>query len=163
MGLKHCLLLTTYYVVYTLIWEDWTHTQTHTHTHTRTHTHAHARPCTHTQAHTREKEGLGPPTNVQRCRGSFALHNRDRAERERAAGILWMVNVGDNFPCLKYFIAVIPNRYFRKINTEVKDLSQDDWYVSVHIFKWVYANPGAFLVGIRRIPAYHVDYTTACN
>ena len=36
------------------------------------------------------------------------------------------VNVGDNFPCLEYFIAVIPNRYFRKINTEVKDLSQDD-------------------------------------
>ena len=36
-----------------------------------------------TDAHTREKEGLGPPTNVQRCRGSFALRNRDRAERER--------------------------------------------------------------------------------
>ena len=76
MGLKHCLLLTTYYVVYTLIREDWPHT------------HTHARPRTHTQAHTREKEGLGPPTNVQRCRGSFALRNRDRAERERAAGIL---------------------------------------------------------------------------
>ena len=57
-------------MVYTLIWEDWTHTHTHTH------------------AHTREKEGLGPPTNVQRCRGSFALRNRDRAERERAGGIL---------------------------------------------------------------------------
>ncbi len=27
-------------------------------------------------------------------------------------------------------------------------------------FKWVYGNPLAFLVGIRRIPAYHVDYTT---
>ena len=65
-------------MVYTLIWEDWTHT--HTHAHTRTPTHAHTR--------TREKEGLGPPTNVQRCRGSFALRNRDRAERERAAGIL---------------------------------------------------------------------------
>ena len=147
VGLKHCLLLTTYYVVYTLIWEDWTHT--HARAHARTHT------------HTREKEVLGPPTNVQRCSGSFALRNRDRAERERAGGILWMVNVGDNFTCLKYFIAVIPNRYLRKINTEVKDLSQDDWYVSVHIFKWVYANPGAFLVGIRHIPAYHVDYTTA--
>ena len=49
-------------------------------------THAHTR--AHKRAHTREKEGLGPPTNVQRCRGSFALHNRDRAERERAAGIL---------------------------------------------------------------------------
>ena len=30
----------------------------------------------------------------------------------------------------------------------------------MHIFKWVHANPGAFLVGIRRITAYHVDYTT---
>ncbi len=28
-------------------------------------------------------------------------------------------------------------------------------------FKWVYGNPLTFLVGIRRIPAYHVDYTTA--
>ncbi len=27
-------------------------------------------------------------------------------------------------------------------------------------FKWVYGNPLTFLVGIRRIPAYHVDYTT---
>ena len=33
-------------------------------------------------------------------------------------------------------------------------------YVSLRSFKWVYGNPGAFLVGIRRIPAYHVDYTT---
>ena len=74
MGLKHCLLLTTYYVVYTLIWEDWTHTRARAHA--------------HTHAHTREKEGLGPPTNVQRCRGSFALRNRDRAERKRAGGIL---------------------------------------------------------------------------
>ncbi len=30
-------------------------------------------------------------------------------------------------------------------------------------FKWVYGNPLTFLVGIRRIPAYHVDYTTVCN
>ncbi len=30
-------------------------------------------------------------------------------------------------------------------------------------FKWVYGNPLAFLVGIRRIPAYHVDYTTGHN
>ncbi len=30
-------------------------------------------------------------------------------------------------------------------------------------FKWVYGNPLTFLVGIRRIPAYHVDYTTACS
>ena len=51
-------------------------------------THARARAHAHTHAHTREKEGLGPPTNVQRCRGSFALRNRDRAERERAGGIL---------------------------------------------------------------------------
>ena len=35
VGLKHCLLLTTYYVVYTLIREDWTHTRTPTHAHTR--------------------------------------------------------------------------------------------------------------------------------
>ena len=34
------------------------------------------------------KEGLGPPTNMQICRGSFALRNRDRAERERKGGIL---------------------------------------------------------------------------
>ncbi len=27
-------------------------------------------------------------------------------------------------------------------------------------FKWVYGNLLTFLVGIRRIPAYHVDYTT---
>jgi len=26
--------------------------------------------------------------------------------------------------------------------------------------KWVYGNPWPFLVGIRRSPAYHVDYTT---
>ncbi len=30
-------------------------------------------------------------------------------------------------------------------------------------FKWVYGNPLTFLVGIRRIPAYHVDYTTGSN
>ncbi len=30
-------------------------------------------------------------------------------------------------------------------------------------FKWVYGNPLTFLVGIRRIPAYHVDYTTVWN
>ncbi len=27
-------------------------------------------------------------------------------------------------------------------------------------FKWVYGNPWPLLVGIRRIPVYHVDYTT---
>ena len=27
----------------------------------------------------------------------------------------------------------------------------------------VYGNPGAFLVGILRIPAYHVDYTTVVD
>ena len=31
--------------------------------------------------------------------------------------------------------------------------------MSWRIFKWVYGNPGAFLVSILRIPAYHVDYT----
>ncbi len=30
-------------------------------------------------------------------------------------------------------------------------------------FKWVYGNPLTFLVGIWRIPAYHVDYTTAIS
>ncbi len=35
------------------------------------------------------------------------------------------------------------------------------WYVSAYFFKWVYANPWPFLSSIRRIPAYHVDYTTA--
>ncbi len=35
-------------------------------------------------------------------------------------------------------------------------------YVSSTFFKWVYGNPLTFLVGIRRIPAYHVDYTTGC-
>ncbi len=34
-------------------------------------------------------------------------------------------------------------------------------YVSAYFFKSVYANPWPSLVGIRRIPAYHVDYTTA--
>ncbi len=34
-------------------------------------------------------------------------------------------------------------------------------YVSASFFKWVYANPWPSLVGIQRIPAYHVDYTTA--
>ncbi len=33
-------------------------------------------------------------------------------------------------------------------------------YVSLRIFKWVYRNPEAFLVGIWRILAYHEDYTT---
>ncbi len=33
-------------------------------------------------------------------------------------------------------------------------------YVSVCFFKWVYANPWPSLVGVRRMLAYHVDYTT---
>ncbi len=33
-------------------------------------------------------------------------------------------------------------------------------YVSSRFLRWVYGNPLTFLVGIRRIPAYHVDYTT---
>ncbi len=33
-------------------------------------------------------------------------------------------------------------------------------YVSACFFKWVYANPWHSFVGIRRIPAYHVEYTT---
>ena len=32
--------------------------------------------------------------------------------------------------------------------------------VSLHIFKWVYGNPGDFLVAILCIAVYHVDYTT---
>ncbi len=42
----------------------------------------------------------------------------------------------------------------------VKDLSQRCCYVSSRFFKWVYGNPWPWLVGIRRIPAYHVNYTT---
>ncbi len=34
--------------------------------------------------------------------------------------------------------------------------------IRIH-FKWVYANPWPSLVDIRRIPAYHIDYTTACT
>ena len=82
---------------------------------------------TRTHAHTREKEGLGPPTNVQRCRGSASRFVTETGQSASAQGEFYeRVNVGDNFPCLEYFIAVIPNRYLQKINTEVKDLSQDD-------------------------------------
>ena len=105
MGLKHCLLLTTYYVVYTLIWEDWTHT--HTHTHAR-------------------RRGLARQLTC-RDAGAASRFVTETGQSASAQGEFYeCVNVGDNFPCLKYFIAVIPNRYFRKINTEVKDLSQDD-------------------------------------
>ncbi len=45
------------------------------------------------------------------------------------------------------------------MNERLKDLSQR-CYVSSRFFKWVYGNPWPLLVGIRRIPAYHVDYTT---
>ncbi len=48
------------------------------------------------------------------------------------------------------------------MNELVKGLSQNDVVTYPHaFFKWVYANPCPSLVGIRRIPAYHVDYTTA--
>ena len=107
MGLKHCLLLTTYYVVYTLIWEDWTHTHTHTHTHARRRGSARQLTCRDAGAASRFVTETGQSASAQ---GEFYE----------------CVNVGDNFPCLEYFIAVIPNRYLRKINTEVKDLSQDD-------------------------------------
>ncbi len=47
------------------------------------------------------------------------------------------------------------------MNELVKGLSQNDVVTYPHaFFKWVYANPCPSLVGIRRIPAYHVDYTT---
>ncbi len=50
------------------------------------------------------------------------------------------------------------------MNELVKGLSQNDVVTYPHaFFKWVYANPCPSLVGIRRIPAYHVDYTTACK
>ncbi len=42
----------------------------------------------------------------------------------------------------------------------MKVLSQNDVVTYPHVFKWVYGNPLTFLVGIRRIPTYHVDYTT---
>ncbi len=42
----------------------------------------------------------------------------------------------------------------------MKVLSQNDVVTYPHVFKWVYGNPLTFLVGIRRIPAYLVDYTT---
>ena len=114
-------------MVYTLIWEDWTHTQTHTHTHThahtRTHTHAHAR--THRHTHARRRGSARQLT----CRdaGAASRFVTETGQSASAQGEFYeCVNVGDNFPCLKYFIAVIPNRYLRKINTEVKELSQDD-------------------------------------
>ncbi len=47
------------------------------------------------------------------------------------------------------------------MNERVKVLSQRCCYVSSRFFKLVYGNPWPLLVGIRRIPAYHVDYTTA--
>ncbi len=47
------------------------------------------------------------------------------------------------------------------MNELVKGLSLNDVVTYPHaFFKWVYANPCPSLVGIRRIPAYHVDYTT---
>ncbi len=50
------------------------------------------------------------------------------------------------------------------MNESVKGLSQNDVVTYPRaFFKWVYANPLPSLVGIRRIPAYHVDYTTACR
>ncbi len=50
------------------------------------------------------------------------------------------------------------------MNELVKGLSQNNVVTYPHaFFKWVYANPCPSLVGIRRIPAYHVDYTTGFN
>ncbi len=46
------------------------------------------------------------------------------------------------------------------INERVKVLSQRCCYVSSRFFKLVYGSPWPFPVGIRHIPAYHVDYTT---
>ena len=46
------------------------------------------------------------------------------------------------------------------MNESVKVLTQSEVDTYPHaFFKWVYGNPWPFLVGIRRIPAYHVDYT----
>ncbi len=47
------------------------------------------------------------------------------------------------------------------MNESVKGLSKTMLLRIRVLFKWVYANPLPSLVGIRRIPAYHVDYTTA--
>ncbi len=52
------------------------------------------------------------------------------------------------------------HRWGEFMNERVKVLSQRCCYVSSRFFKWVYGNPWPLLVGIRRIPAYHVDYTT---
>ncbi len=41
-----------------------------------------------------------------------------------------------------------------------KDVTKWCCYVSACFFKWVYTNPWPSLARIRRIPAYHVDYTT---
>ncbi len=43
-----------------------------------------------------------------------------------------------------------------------RSVTKQCFYVSAYFFKWVYANPWPSLVGIQRIPAYHIDYTTAC-
>ncbi len=42
-----------------------------------------------------------------------------------------------------------------------RSVTKQCFYVSAYFFKWVYANPWPSLVGIQRIPAYHIDYTTA--
>ncbi len=59
--------------------------------------------------------------------------------------------------------SVLQSQHRRRefMNERVKSLSQRCCDVSSRFFKWVYRNPWPLLVGIRRIPAYHVDYTTA--
>lgn len=68
------------------------------------------------------------------------------------------MNGGDAFPCKTYFIAVILYLVFAKQNHSESSLTKLYCYESLCIFKWVYGNPGAFLVGVQCIPAYHVDY-----
>ena len=70
------------------------------------------------------------------------------------------MNEVDGFPCKAYFIAVILYPVCGNKINELNVLSQNCIVTYPCGFKWVYGNPGAFLVGIRRIPAYHVDYTT---
>ena len=82
---------------------------------------------THTHTHTHARRRGSARQLTCRDAGAASRFVTETGQSASAQGEFYeCVNVGDNFPCLEYFIAVIPNRYLRKINTEVKDLSQDD-------------------------------------
>ena len=55
----------------------------------------------------------------------------------------------------KYFYVA----YVKKKNQVEKYIQNISNYNGKAFSNWIYGNPGAFLVGILRIPVYHVDYT----